>query len=174
MKRILIIGNSGTGKSTLAERLSFFLHLPFFPSDPFYWEPGWKAAPAAKVFQQLSEVTARECWILDGNFDEYHECIWRQADCILWLDYPLPTILKQVIVRNFKWLFMRQPVWSGNRMTLWKAVNGIQHAMKSYPIKRKNYPDWLAELPGIPHFRFRTRQETEGWMDSLNLCIQVE
>jgi len=168
MKRILIIGNSGAGKSTLAKRLSDCLHLPFFPTDPFYWEPGWKAAPAAKVFQQLSEVTARDCWILDGNFDEYHDCIWRQADCILWLDYSLPTILKQVITRNFKWLFMRELVWSGNRMTFRRAVSGIRHAVRTHSLKRQKYPGWLAELSGTRQYRFRNKQETEDWIKSLN------
>jgi adenylate kinase family enzyme len=168
MKRILVIGNSGTGKSTLAKRLSICLNLPFYPSDPFYWEPGWKPAPADKVFQQVREVTFSESWILDGNFDEYHEFVWRQADCILWLDYPLSVILKQVIIRNFKWLLTCEPVWSGNSMTLRRAVSGVRHSIKSYSLKKKNYPCWLAELSGIRQYRFRTKQETETWLQSLN------
>jgi hypothetical protein len=167
MKRILVIGNSGAGKSTLSKRLSDRLHVPFFPSDPFYWEPGWRAAPADKVFRQLREVIAQEAWILDGNFDEHHEFVWRHADCIIWLDYSLPTITKQIISRNFKWLFLREPVWPGNKMTLRKAVSGIRHAIRSYPLKRRNYPCWLAELSSIPHRRFRTKQETEAWLQSL-------
>jgi adenylate kinase family enzyme len=168
MKRILVIGNSGTGKSTLAKRLADCLHLPFFPSDPFYWEPGWKPASADKVFQQVRNVASRELWILDGNFDEYHEFVWRQADCILWLDYSLPVILKQVIIRNFKWLLTREPVWSGNRMTLRRAVSGIRHAVRSYSLKKKNYPCWLAELSETPWHRFRTQHETEAWLKGLN------
>lgn len=168
MKRILVIGNSGAGKSTLAKRLSECLDLPYFPSDRFYWEPGWKVASAESVFQQVSDVSARASWILDGNFDEYHALIWRQADCIVWLDYSLITILKQVSMRNFKWLFLHQPTWSGDTMTFRRAVSGIRHAMKSYSSKKKNYPGWLAELSDIPQYRFRTREETEAWIEGLN------
>jgi hypothetical protein len=168
MKRILVIGNSGAGKSTLAKRLSDCLLLPFFPSDPFYWEPGWKTASTDKVFQQISDVISRESWIIDGNFDEYHECVWRRADCILWLDYSLPIILKQIIIRNFKWLFMREPIWSGNTMTFHSAISGIRHAIRSYTLKRQNYPRWLAEIPRIPYCRFRTRKETEAWLQGLS------
>jgi energy-coupling factor transporter ATP-binding protein EcfA2 len=168
MKRILVIGNSGAGKSTLAKRLSDCLHLPFFPSDHFYWEPGWKTATADKVFQQVSGVIARESWILDGNFDEYHRLVWRQADCILWLDYSLPVILKQVTIRNFKWLLTREPTWSNNPMTFRRTVSGVRHAIKSYPMKKKIYPCWLAELSGIDQHRFRTKQETETWLQDLS------
>lgn len=168
MKRILVIGNSGVGKSTLAKRLAECLNIPFFPSDPFYWEPGWKLAPAKKVFQQVSEVTARDAWILDGNFDEYHELVWSRADCIIWLDYSIPIILTQVVLRNFKWLVMREPTWSGNTMTLQRAVSGVRHAVKSYSLKRRKYPVWLAGLPGIPQYHFRTRRETEAWLQEFN------
>lgn len=168
MKRILVIGNSGAGKSVLAKRLSTCLHLPYFSSDPFYWGPGWEPASADKVFQQVREVTSRESWILDGNFDEYRELVWKRADCILWLDYSLSLILRQVILRNFKWLLTREPTWSGNRMTLQRAISGIRHARRSYPLKKKNYPCWLAELPGTAQYRFCTRKETETWLQGLN------
>jgi adenylate kinase family enzyme len=168
MKRILVIGNSGTGKSTLAKRLSTCLNLPYFPSDPFYWEPGWKLTPADRVFQQVRDVTSQKSWILDGNFDEYHEFVWRQADCILWLDYSLSIILKQVIIRNFKWLLTREPGWSGNRMTLRRAVSGVRHAIRSYSLKKKKYPCWLAELSEVTQYRFCTRKETETWLQGLN------
>jgi hypothetical protein len=168
MKRIVVIGTSGAGKSTLAKNLSDCSDLPFFPSDPFYWEPGWKAAPADKVLQQVIDIIHREAWILDGNFDEYHELVWGRADCIVWLDYSLSVIVKQVILRNLTWLLTRESVWSGNTMTLRRAVSGVRHAIRSYALKRKNYPCWLGELSGTHQYRFRTRKETEIWLQSLN------
>ena len=168
MKRILIIGTSGAGKSTLAQRVSKSLGLPFIASDHFYWEQGWKVASAEKVRRQLREVIDQEAWVLDGNFDDDRELVWQQADCILWLDYSLLTISTHIVFRNFHWLITRQPTWSGNQMTLQRALSGIQHAIKSYPAKRRNYPRWLAPLSGVPSYRFHTRQETETWLQSLN------
>lgn len=167
MKRILVIGTSGTGKSTLAQRLSNVLHLPFFASDPFYWDAHWKPASDAKVLQQVQDVIRREAWILDGNFDNERGLVWRQADCIIWLDYSLATICRRVILRNLFWVLTQQPTWSGNRMTLRRALSGSRHAIKSYSLKRQNYPHWLAELSGITIHRFHTTRETEAWLQSL-------
>ena len=168
MKRILVIGASGAGKSTLARRLSDHLQLPVFPSDFFYWEPGWKISSSDRVRQQVRAVVCREAWILDGNFDDEHDFVWKQADCIIWLDYSLPTILKQVLVRNLRWVVTRQPTWSGNTMTLQRAMPGIWHAIKSYSLKRDKYPRWLAGLSGVTIYRFGTKQETETWFQDLD------
>ena len=168
MKKILVIGNSGSGKSTLAKQLSELLHLQFFPSDNFYWESGWKIASSDKVRQQVIDVISKNEWILDGNFDDDHELIWKQADCIIWLDYSLPTILKQIVRRNFRWAITRQTTWSGNKMTFQRAISGIRHAVKSHSLKRKIYPYWLAELSGVRTYRFCTKQETEIWLQGLS------
>jgi hypothetical protein len=53
-------------------------------------------------------------------------------------------------------------------MTLQRAVSGLCHAVKSYRIKRRNYPQWLAELSGVPSHRFCTSREAEDWLQSLN------
>jgi adenylate kinase family enzyme len=169
MKRILVIGTSGTGKSTLAQRLSNILRLPFFATDHFYWESGWKTTTDDKVLQQVKDVIHREAWILDGNFDNERELVWKQADCIIWLDYSLPTICRRIVFRNFLWAMTRQSIWSGNRMTLRRAISGIRHAVKSYSLKRKNYPQWLAELSGIETHRFHTSRETDTWLQSLKV-----
>jgi len=168
MKRILVVGSSGSGKSTLAKQLSEYLQLPFFPSDGFYWEPKWKIVPTDKVRQQINSVISQNAWILDGNFDDEHEVVWQQADCIIWLDYSLLTVLKQIMSRNLHWTLTRQRTWSGNTMTMQRAISGIWHAVKSYPLKRKKYPLWLSELSDVTVFRFCSKQETEIWLRDLN------
>src|ERR1051325_7678155 len=104
MKRILVIGTSGAGKSTLAGRISKSLELPFIASDHFYWAPGWKVVSSEKVRQHLREVVGQEAWVLDGNFDDEREFVWRRADCIIWLDYSLLTICSRVVSRNLLWV----------------------------------------------------------------------
>ena len=169
MKRVLVIGGSGSGKSSLAQLLSARLGLPFFASDPFYWDPGWRPVPVWRVRQQVADVVRREAWTLDGNFDDEHDLVWQQADCIIWLDYPLVTVLRQVSLRNLRWLLTRQTVWSGNRMSLRRALSGIRHAFRSHALKRRNYPLWLAGLTDIEVHHFRNSRETEAWLQGLCL-----
>jgi hypothetical protein len=168
MKRILVIGTSGAGKSTLARHVAKALRLPFIASDHFYWGPGWKVASSEYIRQQLKEVVHREAWVLDGNFDDEREFVWGRADCIVWLDYSWLTICRRIVLRNFLWVITQQPTWSGNRMTLRRAFSGLRHAVKSYPLKRRNYPQWLAELSGVPSYRFCSSREAQAWLQSLN------
>ena len=167
MKRILVIGTSGSGKSTLARRLSELLKLPYFPSDPFYWEADWKIASDEQVLQRLVEVIARETWILDGNFEDRRELVWGRADCIIWLDYSLPTVLSRVVLRNLRWFVTQQRIWSGNRMTLARALSGIRHAARSYAGKKARYPVFLADFPDTPVHRLQTNRATEAWLAQL-------
>jgi adenylate kinase family enzyme len=159
---------SGAGKSTLAQRVSKSLRLPFIGSDHFYWEPGWKVASSEKVHQQVSAVVRREAWVLDGNFDNERDFVWCRAHCIIWLDYSLLTIFRRIIFRNSLWVITQQPTWSGNRMTSRRALSGLCHAVKSYSIKRRNYPQWLAELPAVQSYRFCSSREAEVWLQRLN------
>jgi adenylate kinase family enzyme len=168
MQRILVIGTSGSGKSTLAQKIAQCLDLPYFATDPFYWEPGWKLAPHEKVLELVSDVVRREAWVMDGNFDNLRDLVWMRAECIIWLDYPLLTILRQVVARNFRWVITRQETWSGNRMTLWRAFSGIRHTLRSYVLKHDSYPRWLAELPEtMEWYRFRSRREAQAWVGGL-------
>ena len=106
--------------------------------------------------------------MLDGNFDDERELVWCRADSIIWLDYSLLTVCSRIVLRNFLWVITQQPTWSGNRMTLQRAFSGLRHAVKTYRIKRRNYPRWLAELSGVASYRFSTSSEEEAWLQSLN------
>jgi adenylate kinase family enzyme len=173
MKRILIIGNSGCGKSTLARRLADRLSLPYFPSDPFHWEDNWKPASPKRVQQQLLKVVEQQAWVLDGNFDDHRKLVWQCADCLIWLDYSLLTILSRVIARNLHWALTRQSTWSGNRMTFQRAFSGIRHAIRSYPAKRRNYPHYIAELSGVAVYHFQESHQTETWLTKLNQSLDM-
>ena len=172
MKKVLVIGTSGSGKSTLAKQISEILDVQFFPSDNFYWEAGWKITSYDKVLEQVKSVTSRKEWVLDGNFETERELVWKQSDCIIWLDYSLPVILWQVITRNVKWLITRQIIWSGNRMTFQRLISGVWHTIKSYSKKKNNYPSWLAELYEVKVYRFSQKRETENWLQGLQQSIE--
>lgn len=167
MKKILVIGTSGSGKSTLAKQLSEFLELPFFPSDDFYWGENWTLVSAEKVQERIDAVLAHDAWILDGNFDDVHEIVWRQADCIVWLDYSLERIFQQVAWRNLSWWMTQQVTWSGNKMTWHRAISGIRHAIRSHALKREKYPGWLSELSDVTSYRLRSRREVKVWLQEI-------
>lgn len=52
----------------------------------------------------------------------------------------------EVAILSIRWTLTRQNVWSGNQMTLQRAISGIHHAIKSYSIKKEDYHHWLSVL----------------------------
>lgn len=66
MGRVVVIGNGGGGKSTLARRLAERHKLPWCSVDQIQWEPGWEPASDADVSEHLRTVMAGDRWIIDG------------------------------------------------------------------------------------------------------------
>jgi adenylate kinase family enzyme len=91
MKRVLIIGPSGSGKSTLSRELGEKLGLEVLHLDSFYWSSGWIKTPADKWLQTLTELLAREAWIIDGNYSGTLPQRIAACDTIVFLD--LPTVV---------------------------------------------------------------------------------
>jgi len=60
MKRILVIGSGGAGKSTVATRLGQLLDLEVNHLDKFYWRPGWVETPLEEWTQTVREVTPEQ------------------------------------------------------------------------------------------------------------------
>ena len=167
MKKVLVIGCSGVGKTTLAARVSQKTGLPFTATDPFYWRAHWQLASTESVVHSVDEATRRPAWVLDGNFDGQRELVWRRADTIVWLDYPLWRVLPQVVTRNLGLWLSQKPTWSGNRMTWKRAWSGVRHALRSHELKHRNYPAYLSEFPNVRVLRFRHPGEADAWLATL-------
>lgn len=86
--RMLVVGPSGTGKSTLARRLGAKHGTPVIHLDAQYWRPGWKEPPEAEWLRQVDELVAGEAWILDGNYSGTLAKRIAIADTIVFLDFP--------------------------------------------------------------------------------------
>jgi len=167
MHRILIVGTSGAGKTTLATRIAARLALPLHTSDPFYWEPGWQPASNECIDHRLNDVMRSSEWVLDGNFERRWQEVWNQADCVVWLDYSLIRILWQVTTRNIGWTLCRKKVWPGDCMSIGRAYSGIRHAFQSHAAKRRRYSEYIRRLDSTMVYRFAIPRETDQWVAKL-------
>lgn len=168
MQKVLIIGCSGVGKSTFADRVSEKTGLSFTPTDPFYWQANWHVASTESVVERVDAATSEPAWILDGNFDDQRDFVWQRADTVIWLDYPLWRVLFQVVNRNLGLWLSQKPTWSDNRMSWQRAWSGIRHSLRSHKLKRKNYPNYLNEFPHLQVYHFRDPSESNEWLASLS------
>jgi adenylate kinase family enzyme len=91
MKRILIIGSSGAGKSTFARRLHEATGIELVHLDKVFWKPNWVETPKDEWKKTVAKVLEGEVWIIDGNYSGTLELRMQYADTIIFLDFP-PTI----------------------------------------------------------------------------------
>jgi len=103
MRKIIVIGSPGAGKSTFSRRLSAKLGLEVIHLDRLFWNPGWMKTPKEEWRKLLEELASRPEWIMDGNYDSTLELRMEAADTVIFLDYPRRVCLWGVIRRRLPW-----------------------------------------------------------------------
>lgn len=86
MKKVLVIGSGGSGKSTLSRTLGNVLGLNVIHLDKFYWKAGWVEPPKDKWLEIVKELISRESWIIDGNYSGTFAQRVAACDTIIFLD----------------------------------------------------------------------------------------
>ncbi|GIP18104.1 topology modulation protein [Paenibacillus montaniterrae] len=100
MKRIMIIGSGGAGKSTLAKQLGEALQLPVHHLDAYFWKPGWTPTPDEEWDSVQENLVLEEQWIIDGNYGRTLDIRMNRADVIILLDFPRWITVYRVIKRR--------------------------------------------------------------------------
>jgi adenylate kinase family enzyme len=99
LKRVLIIGSPGAGKSALARRLAEVTSLPAVHLDAHYWGAGWTEPPSDLWRARVSALMAAPNWIIDGNYTGTLSLRLAEADTVIFLDVPRWLCLWRVLRR---------------------------------------------------------------------------
>lgn len=87
--RVLVIGCSGGGKSTLSRKLSGRLDLPYVSMDrEFYWLPGWIKRPKGEERAMIAARVAENRWIMDGSGASTFDLRLPRTDLVIWVRVP--------------------------------------------------------------------------------------
>jgi len=166
MSRYLVIGCSGSGKSTVAREIADICDVPYHDTDSLYWCENWKRSSDEEVIASLPLDSER--WVIDGNFVCHRHEVWQRATSIIWLDLPHGTVMRRVIRRNLGWWISQKPTWSGGRMPLGIAWSGICHAWKQRERIGLTYPAWLGEMNHATVHRICGQAELEKFLRTLS------
>ena len=102
MKRVIVIGSGGSGKSTFSRQLGEITGLPVVHLDKLHWHPNWTPTPPDEWLKIVRRETEKLEWIMDGNFGGTRAMRMQAADTIIMLDLPrwlcMYRILKRPIV----------------------------------------------------------------------------
>jgi adenylate kinase family enzyme len=109
MRRVLVIGSPGAGKSTLATQLAATLELPVHYLDLHHWKPGWVYRDAADARERVRAIVETPAWVMDGNFAETFDLRMPRADTLVWLDYPRVTCMRRILMRTIRNYGRRMP-----------------------------------------------------------------
>jgi len=171
-RRISIVGTSGSGKTTLARQLSQRLAIPHVELDALHHEPNWTEAPIDVFRKRVEQSLSGNSWVVDGNYSKVRDIVWSRADTVIWLDYPLPLIMKRVVWRTFRRVVTQEELWNGNRET-WQTTFSrdsiILWVLQTYRKSRKEYPI-LFKQPEYAHLKvvhMRSPKTTQAWLSSL-------
>lgn len=102
MKRIMIIGCPGSGKSTFARALAKKTGLPLHYLDMMYWNPDRTTKPKEEFRAALRETIKLPEWIIDGNYGSTLEIRMEACDTVIFLDYPVEVCIAGVEERRGK------------------------------------------------------------------------
>lgn len=169
MKRILVIGGPGSGKSTFSRRLAEQLELPLIHLDQLYWRDDWAHCSREEFDQLLQQELDKPQWIIDGNFNRTIPHRLSFCDTVFYFD--LPTIVQlwgvtQRILSNYG---KTRPDMGGNcverfdkqKPEFYKSILNFnrQH--------RKNYYAMLENTPDVDVIVFKSRRQSLKFLKTL-------
>ena len=173
LKRIVVIGDSGAGKTALARQLAHRLDLSHIELDALFWEANWTQAAPEVFRERVMQALCADRWVVDGNYSRVSDLTWARADTVVWLDYGLGTILMRLLRRTFRRIFTREELWNGNRESFFKGLftrdSIIVWAITTYSEKRRRYLAAQVD-PAYAHLdiiRLRTPRDTEVWLSHI-------
>jgi len=145
--RLVVVGTSGSGKTTMARALSQALDLPHIEMDAINWQPGWRDISnddPEEFFRRVAVAASGEAWVMDGNYTKVRSALWPRATAFVWMDPPRALVMRQVLWRSFARAVTKTELWPGTgnkelfRKWLYKE-HPIRWAWNNFASNRERY-----------------------------------
>ncbi len=173
LKRVVVVGTSGAGKTTLAQELARLLDAPRVELDEYRHGPNWTETPDDIFRQRIADALTGQNWVVDGNYSVARDIVWARATNIVWLDYPFPLVFWRLFWRTLGRYVKRTELWNGNREdlkgVLFEKDSLFVWAFRTHWSRRESLPAAFA-LPEYAHLdvrRFRSPRAAKRWVEGL-------
>ena len=171
MRRILVYGVTGAGKTTLARRIAARLGLPYHPVDDLTWEPGWVPVPTEVQRERIAAICAGDAWVLDHAYGAWIDVPMARADLVVCLDLPRWRSFGRLLRRSIGNVARGTPTCNGNRETFRQTFLSkdsiLYWHLGSFARKRRRMRAWPDDPALPPVVLLRTPAEVEDWFAAL-------
>ncbi|MGP5516510.1 AAA family ATPase [Psychrobacter alimentarius] len=145
MKKINVVGTSGSGKSTFSRMLAKKLDYPYLEMDAMFWRANWQESNDEEFFAKLQQYLSQDTWVLDGNYHRTVDIKWADVDHVIWIDYPFSRTIYQAIKRAF--------IRSITKTELWDKTGNVETFRKSF-FSRDSIIIWTLKTYKRNHIRY--------------------
>jgi adenylate kinase family enzyme len=165
--RIVVVGTTGAGKTTLARRIAALLELPHIELDAINWQSGWRDLTRhdpEEFVRRVAEAIEAHAWVVDGSYGPVRDRVWQRATHLVWLDYERPVIMARVICRSLLRAVLRTELWAGNRERwrhLLRPSHPIRWAWSTWDRRRRETAERLAQREYAHLVALRLHRPTE-------------
>jgi adenylate kinase family enzyme len=184
MKRINVIGTSGSGKSHFSKCLADRLAVPYIEMDALFWLPNWTPSSTEDFLELLAQHLSGDTWVLDGNQSATNALKWQYVDTIIWLDYSFFRTFKQIVLRSFQRAYSKKELWknTGNKETFRRNFlskdSVILWMLKNYLNTKKKYSKLFnSQCPEHEHIsmiRLTSPKDTARFLASIDKLAPKE
>jgi adenylate kinase family enzyme len=167
VRRVAVLGTSGTGKTTFARALSARLGVPFVELDALnHVGPEWIEATPEELHAKVAPMVATDSWVIDGSYrGKLGDLVVERADVVVWLDLPMHVWLPRLLRRALHRVVRREELWGGNRETLrtvfFSRDSLLLYSVRTHRLRRDRYPTQLASFNLV---RLRSQREVEDFL----------
>lgn len=178
MARVVVVGCSGSGKTTFARQLAHLLVAPHIELDALYWLPNWVPRPTDEFRVLVAEAVSQEQWVTDGNYRAVRDLVWARATTVIWLNYTFPTVFGRVLRRTLRRTLTHEELFMGNRESLRRSFlsrNSILWwVITTYRRRRRQFRVLFDQPATVPYARVELCHPAEAQRFLATLAVAVE
>lgn len=172
MTRINVAGTSCSGKTTLARAVAERLGLHHVELDALFWDRDWTPVPADEFRRRVEEALAGDGWVVDGGYSMLRDITWSRVETVVWLDYPMRTVLARWARRTVHRIRTQEEFWpgTGNRESVRNALRRdglLWWILRTHRRRRRTMMQAMRERTDLTWVQLRSPAEAERWLASL-------
>ena len=173
MQRVSVVGTTGSGKSTFAERLAHVINAQAIHLDDLMWLPNWQKRDDEEYTALLTRALQEERWVVDGNTRKSRALVWNNADTVIWLNYPFWVNFTRLLLRTLQRIRDKTEIFPGCQESFktqfFSRDSLLLWFFHTYWRRKKEYRK-LFESQQFPHLRvivIEKPRQAQQWLAAL-------